>query len=179
MRSTPGILVHSSILHPSATMHAVRPIVALLSDFGLRDHYVGAMKGAVLSVCPEAQLVDVVHDLDPHDVEMARFALAAAAPAFPPGTVFLAVVDPGVGTSRRGLAVATADHLFVAPDNGLLSLVLADHPEARVHAITNAGLFRFQVSPTFHGRDVFGPVAGHLARGMALEEVGPAVSDPV
>jgi S-adenosylmethionine hydrolase len=156
----------------------MRPIVALLSDFGTQDHYVGAMKGAVLSVCPEAQLVDVVHDLPPHDVESGSFALAAAADAFPPGTVFLAVVDPGVGTPRRGLAMQTPAHRFVAPDNGLLTLVLADHPDARVHAITNAGLFRFQVSSTFHGRDVFGPVAGHLARGTPLEEVGPPVDDP-
>ena len=156
----------------------MRPIVALLSDFGAQDHYVGAMKGAVLSVCPEAQLVDVVHELPPHDVEAGSFALAAATSAFPAGTVFLAVVDPGVGTDRRALAAETEAHRFVAPDNGLLSLVLADHPQARVHAITNAGLFRFEVSSTFHGRDVFGPVAGHLARGMPLEDVGPPVPDP-
>jgi S-adenosylmethionine hydrolase len=155
----------------------MRPIVALLSDFGTQDHYVGAMKGAVLSVCPEAQLVDVVHDLPPHDVESGSFALAAAADAFPPGTVFLAVVDPGVGTPRRALAAQTSAHRFVAPDNGLLTLVLADHPDARVHAITNGGLFRFQVSSTFHGRDIFGPVAGHLARGAPIEEVGAPVDD--
>jgi S-adenosyl-L-methionine hydrolase (adenosine-forming) len=154
------------------------PIVALLSDFGTQDHYVGAMKGAVLSVCPDAQLVDVVHDLEPHDVEAGSFVLAAAVDAFPTGTVFLAVVDPGVGTARRALAVQTEGHRFVAPDNGLLTLVLAGHGGARVHAITNAGLFRFEVSSTFHGRDVFGPVAGHLARGMPIEEVGPAVVDP-
>jgi S-adenosyl-L-methionine hydrolase (adenosine-forming) len=153
------------------------PIVALLSDFGTQDHYVGAMKGAVLSVCPEAHLVDLVHDLPAHDVAAGAFALAAAKDAFPTGTVFLAVVDPGVGTSRRALAVQTRAHRFVAPDNGLLTLVLADHPEARAHAITNAGLFRHRVSPTFHGRDVLGPVAGHLARGLAIEDVGPAVDD--
>src|SRR5712691_8232674 len=122
------------------------PIVALLSDFGTQDHYVGAMKGAVLSVCPEAQLVDVVHDLPPHDVAAGCFALAASVEAFPTGTVFLAVVDPGVGTARRALAAEAEGRRFVAPDNGLLTLVLADHPEARVHAITNAGLFRFRVS---------------------------------
>jgi len=153
-------------------------IVALLSDFGTQDHYVGAMKGAVLSVCPDAQLVDVVHELAPHDVEAGSFVLAAAVEAFPAGTVFLAVVDPGVGTSRRALAVQTEAHRFVAPDNGLLTHILADHHAARVHAITNAGLFRFHVSPTFHGRDVFGPVAGHLARGMPIDEVGPVAEDP-
>jgi hypothetical protein len=156
----------------------MRTIVALLSDFGTQDHYVGAMKGAILSVCPDAQIVDVVHDLAPHDVEAGSFVLAAAVEAFPAGTVFLAVVDPGVGTSRRGLAVQTEAHRFVAPDNGVLTHILADHHAARVHAITNAGLFRFHVSPTFHGRDVFGPVAGHLARGMAIEEVGPMAEDP-
>jgi S-adenosyl-L-methionine hydrolase (adenosine-forming) len=156
----------------------MRPIVALLSDFGTADHYVGAMKGAVLSVCPEAQLVDIVHDLPPHDVASGSYALAAAAEAFPPGTVFLAVVDPGVGSSRRALAVQTRAHRFVAPDNGLLTLVLADHPDARIHDITNRGLFRFEVSSTFHGRDVFGPVAGHLARGMPIEEVGPEAGEP-
>lgn len=153
------------------------PIVALLSDFGTQDHYVGAMKGAVLSVCPDAQLVDLVHDLPPHDVEAGAFALAAATSSFPPGTVFLAVVDPGVGTSRRGLAAQAGAHLFVAPDNGLLSLVLADHPAARVYELSNAHLFRPEVSSTFHGRDVFGPVAGHLARGLAIEDVGPLVTD--
>lgn len=155
------------------------PIVALLSDFGTQDHYVGAMKGAVLSVCPDAQLVDVVHDLPPHDVEAGSFVLASAVEAFPTGTVFLAVVDPGVGTGRRALAVEKDGRRFVAPDNGLLTHVLAGGAEARVHAITNAGLFRFHVSSTFHGRDVFGPVAGHLARGMTIEEVGPAATDPV
>jgi S-adenosyl-L-methionine hydrolase (adenosine-forming) len=151
-----------------------RPLVALLSDFGTRDHYVGALKGAVLTACPEATLVDVVHDLPPHDIDAASFALGAAAPAFPPGTVLLAVVDPGVGSSRRALAVAAGGQRFVAPDNGLLTDVLDAHPSARIHEITNAGLFRHEVSSTFHGRDVFAPVAGRLAAGMPLEEVGEA-----
>lgn len=146
--------------------------MALLSDFGTRDHYVGALKGAVLTACPDATVVDVVHDLPPYDIEAASFALGAATPAFPPGTVFVAVVDPGVGSARRGLAVAAGGQRFVAPDNGLLTDVLDAHPSARIHEITNAGLFRFEVSSTFHGRDVFAPVAGRLAAGMPLEEVG-------
>src|SRR5688572_29785189 len=157
----------------------MRPVIALLTDFGTQDHYVGAMKGAILSVCPEAQLVDIVHELPPHDVEAAAFALAAAHPAFPPGTVFLTVVDPGVGSSRRALVLETRGWRFVAPDNGLLTLILADHPDARLHEVTNTSLFRDEVSATFHGRDVFGPVAGHLARGLPLEEVGPPARDPV
>jgi hypothetical protein len=156
-----------------------RPLVALLSDFGARDHYVGAMKGAVLTACPDATLVDVVHDLPAHDVEAGSFALGAAAPAFPPGTVFLAVVDPGVGSARRALAVAAGGQRFVAPDNGLLTDVLDAHPSARVHEITNAGLFRHEVSATFHGRDIFAPVAGRLAAGMPLEETGAPCADAI
>src|SRR5207245_9975494 len=162
---------------PALQFAEMRPIVALLSDFGIHDHYVGAMKGAVLPVCPDAQLVDLVHELPPHDVAAGSFALAAAVDGFPAGAVFLAVVDPGVGSSRRALAMETDSHRFVAPDNGLLSLVLADHPGARVHTITNAGPFRFEVATTVHARDVCGPVAGHTARGMALEGVGPPASD--
>jgi S-adenosylmethionine hydrolase len=156
----------------------MRPIVALLSDFGSTDHYVGAMKGAVLAACPEATLVDLVHELPPHDVAAGARALAAAYRAFPGGTVFLAVVDPGVGGERRGLAATAGGYLFVGPDNGVLSPAL-ERDDCRVRALTNAGLFRHVVSRTFHGRDVFAPVAGHLARGGALDEVGPVVVDAV
>lgn len=155
----------------------MRPIVALLSDFGNQDHYVGAVKGAVLAACADALLVDIVHDLPPHDVAAGAYALAAAYRAFPAGTVFVAVVDPGVGTPRRGLAVEAGGYCFVGPDNGILGFVLAEHPASRVHALTNAGLFRYEVSATFHARDVFGPVAGRLAGGMPLDEVGPPVAD--
>ncbi|HEY7515026.1 MAG TPA: SAM-dependent chlorinase/fluorinase, partial [Vicinamibacteria bacterium] len=157
----------------------MRPIVALLSDFGIRDHYAGAMKGAVLSACPEAEVVDLTHEIEPHDVFGAAFALSAAFQAFPPGTVFLAVVDPGVGTERRGLAAGARGHLFVAPDNGLLTLVLADGHGASIHEIANTALLPGRVSSTFHGRDVFAPVAGHLARGGPLAFVGPPTASPV
>ncbi|HEX6737203.1 MAG TPA: SAM-dependent chlorinase/fluorinase [Vicinamibacteria bacterium] len=157
----------------------MRPVVALLTDFGTEDHYVGAVKGAILTVCPDVNLVDVVHGLPPHDVVAGAFALAAAYRFFPAGTVFLAVVDPGVGSPRRALALEAAGYRFVGPDNGLFTFLLRDARPARVHEITNAGLFRFEVSATFHARDVFGPVAGHLARGLALEDVGPALAEPV
>ena len=157
----------------------VPPIVALLTDFGNRDHYVGAVKGAILSVCPGAALVDLAHELPRHDVLAGAFALAAAHDTFPAGTVFLAVVDPGVGSGRRGLALDAGGYRFVAPDNGLLGLVLARYPDHRLHAVDNARLFRPHVSPTFHARDVFGPVAAHLALGLSLEHVGPPVADPV
>lgn len=157
----------------------MRPIVALLTDFGTRDPYAGAIRGAVLAACPDATVVDLSHDLPAHDVEEAAFCLAAAYRAFPGGTVFVAVVDPGVGGPRRGIAVEAGGYRFVGPDNGLFSLVLAEHPEARVRELTNRGLFRYEVSRTFHGRDVFAPVAGHLARGAPFEEVGPEIADPV
>jgi S-adenosyl-L-methionine hydrolase (adenosine-forming) len=157
----------------------VRPIVALVTDFGQQDHYVGAVKGAILAACPNTALVDLSHELPAHDILAGAYAVAAAYTAFPAGTVFLSVVDPGVGTERRGVAVAAGGYLFVGPDNGIFSLVLHEQPEARIRALTNAGLFRFEVSSTFHARDVFGPVAGHLARGVPFEEVGPVVTDPV
>jgi S-adenosylmethionine hydrolase len=157
----------------------MRPIVALLTDFGSQDHYVGAVKGAILAAAPEASVVDIVHELPPHDIEAGAFALEAAYRAFPAGTAFVAVVDPGVGSERRGLALEAGGYRFTGPDNGVFTLILSAHHDARVHAVTNAGLFRHAVAPTFHARDIFGPVAARLAQGMPLEEVGPAIPDPV
>ncbi len=155
------------------------PVVALLSDFGTGDAYVGAMKGAVLCACPDACLVDVVHDLAPHDVRAAAFALAGVCDAFPAGTVFLAAVDAEAATGRRGLVMDARHRRFVGPDNGLFTLVLRDDAGASVHAITNQGLFRHRVAPTFQARDVFAPIAGRLASAMPLAEAGPQVQDPV
>jgi S-adenosylmethionine hydrolase len=155
------------------------PVVALLTDFGLQDAYVGTLKGAVLSVCPEATLVDLVHELPAHDVTAGALALESAYRYFPAGTAFVAVVDPGVGSLRRALAVAAGGFLFVAPDNGLLTAVFEAEEHSRTHAITDERLFRRPVSAVFHGRDVFGPVAAHLARGLRVEDVGPPVTDPV
>jgi S-adenosyl-L-methionine hydrolase (adenosine-forming) len=155
------------------------PTIALLTDFGLQDHYVGAMKGAILALAPEATLVDLLHEIPAHDVLAGALALEAGCGAFPEDTVFLAVVDPGVGSARRPLAVEAGGWFFVAPDNGLLSLVLAAHPGARAHVITNPALARREISPVFHGRDLFGPVAAHLARGLGIAEVGPAAPDLV
>lgn len=157
----------------------MRPVIALLTDFGLRDHYVGAMKGAILAACPEATLVDVTHEVPAHDVAAGALALDASYRHFPPGTVFVAVVDPGVGSERRPIAAGAGPWLFVGPDNGLLTFVLEVHPAARVHLLASPALFREPLSPVFHGRDLFGPAAGHLARGLALDAVGPRVADPV
>jgi hypothetical protein len=157
----------------------MRPIVAVLTDFGTRDSYAGALKGAVLAACPEASVVDISHDVARHDVTEASWVLFTCYQAFPAGTVFLVVIDPGVGSSRRALAIQAGGYSFVGPDNGVLGLICGDSGSADVHEITNRGLFRYDVSATFHGRDVFAPVAGLLARGISLDEVGPAISDPV
>ncbi len=155
------------------------PIVALLTDFGSADSYAGETRGAVLCACPDANVVDLTHDIPAHDVAEGAWVLGAAWRTFPAGTVFVAVVDPGVGTPRRALAVDAGGYRFVGPDNGILSHVLRAHPDAAVHEITNAGLMRHRVSSTFHARDVFAPVAGYLARGNPLADVGPAADDPV
>jgi hypothetical protein len=155
------------------------PVVALLTDFGLLDHYAGAMKGAILSACADATIVDITHEVPAHDVAAGALALEAAYRFFPDGTVFAAVVDPGVGSERRPIAARAGRWVFVGPDNGLFTYVLEADPEARVRLIANAGLVRLPTSAVFHGRDVFGPVAGRLAGGFALDEVGPAVTDPV
>src|SRR5262245_37794187 len=156
------------------------PVVALLTDFGSQDHYVGAMKGAILTVCPEASLVDLTHEIAAHDVTAGALALASAFRDFPAASVFVAVVDPGVGSPRRALALEAGGYRFVGPDNGILSLVMAEAegPQA-LRRIANASLMRPAVSATFHARDVFGPVAAHLARGLPIAEVGPPIDDPV
>ena len=154
-------------------------IVALLTDFGTHDHYVGAMKGVILSVCPEATLVDITHDIPPQDVIAAALQLNAAYRYFPPGTVFLVVVDPGVGSARRAIAADAGGYRFVGPDNGVLSLSLRDAgPRVRVVELTERKYARPTISATFEGRDRFAPAAGWLARGTDLATFGPAVLDP-
>ena len=154
------------------------PIVTFTSDFGLADWFVGVVRGVIVTICPTARVVDLTHEVPPGHVERGAFVLEAAAPDFPPGTVHLAVVDPGVGTSRRALAVRAHGQYFVGPDNGLLEWALGS-PEAEVHALTDTRYFRPSVSRTFHGRDVFAPVAAHLADGAKIEKLGARVTDPV
>jgi S-adenosylmethionine hydrolase len=155
-----------------------RPIVALLSDFGTRDHYAGVMKGVILGICPDVTLVDLSHDLPAHDIPFAAQELAATYKYFPAGTIFLVVVDPGVGTSRRGLAAEAGDWKFVAPDNGVLSGVFAEAPPRRVVELTERRFARPTVSRTFEGRDRFAPAAGWLAKGaIQLTAFGRTVSD--
>ena len=153
-----------------------RPLVAFLSDFGTRDHYAGTMKAVVLSVCPDATLVDIGHEIPAHDVLAGALELAACYRYFPPGTIFLVVVDPGVGSTRRGLAAESGDYRFVAPDNGVLTAVFRETPPKRVVELTERKYARPTVSRTFEGRDRFAPAAGWLAKGIALASLGKSIS---
>jgi S-adenosylmethionine hydrolase len=153
----------------------VRPLIALLSDFGSRDHYAGTMKGVMMGICPELTLVDITHAVRPHDVLEGALQLAAAYRYFPHGTIFLAVVDPGVGSSRRGLAAEAGDYKFVAPDNGLLTAVFQDVPPKKIVELTERRYARPTVSRTFEGRDRFAPAAAWLAKGIQLAALGRAL----
>ena len=152
-------------------------IVTLLTDFGVADYFAGAMKGAVLAVNPRAQVVDLTHEIPAHDVEAAAFTLFAAYDAFPAGTVHVAVVDPGVGSARRPVVVAGGGHLFVGPDNGVFGYVCERAEGVRVFHATESRFFRSAMSATFHGRDVFAPLAGALSRGVTPESLGPEITD--
>ncbi len=153
------------------------PVVALLTDFGLRDHYVGTMKGVVLGICPGATLVDISHDIGPQDVLGGGLELAACFRYFPAGTVFLAIVDPGVGSGRRPIAAAAGEFRFVAPDNGLLGPVFDVIPPTSLVQLAEPRYRLPAVSRTFEGRDVFAPAAGWIASGVAVEALGPALDD--
>ena len=149
-----------------------RPVIALLTDFGTRDHYAGTMKGVALGICPDATLVDISHEVGAHDVLGGALELAAAYRYFPIGTIFLVVVDPGVGSARRGIAADAGDYKFVAPDNGVLTAVFDEHPPKRVVELTERKYARPTVSRTFEGRDRFAPAAAWLAKGIDLAALG-------
>jgi S-adenosylmethionine hydrolase len=155
------------------------PVITLLTDFGHRDPFVGIMKGVILALCPNATLVDLCHETAAYDVLGGSFLLHSAVRFFPPGTIHVAVVDPGVGGPRRPILAHIDDQLFVAPDNGLLSYPMAHGTVRVVRAITAREYLLQPVSATFHGRDVFAPAAGHLARGVPPERFGPEVLDAV
>jgi S-adenosyl-L-methionine hydrolase (adenosine-forming) len=152
-------------------------LIALLTDFGTKDYFVAAMKGTILRLAPAARLVDVTHEIEPQDVRAAAFALGACWRDFPEKTIFVAVVDPGVGSERRAILVETRDYFFLAPDNGLLSFVFEPSPEAAVYELNRREFFAARVSSTFHGRDVFAPVAAREMRGVRLAELGAPISD--
>ena len=170
------------------------PIITLTTDFGLADPYVAAMKGVILNISPEATIVDISHAVHPQAIEQGAFLLAMAWPYFPSSSIHLAVVDPSVGTERRALALQTPTAVFVGPDNGVLSAALPDEVReaawgtdqpapvrppkgCQAVALANEAYFRQPVSSTFHGRDVFAPVAAHISLGVPLEELGPPVEE--
>ena len=153
--------------------------VALLTDYGADSWYVGTLKGALLSVEPRLAVVDITHSVPGQRIGDGSFILASTYRSFPPGTIFLAIVDPGVGSSRRGLAAQAGGYTFVAPDNGILTEVFEREPDREVRYLENEAYWHPSPRPTFHGRDIFAPVAAHLARGVSLGELGPVCAEPV
>jgi S-adenosyl-L-methionine hydrolase (adenosine-forming) len=154
-------------------------IVTLLTDFGLRDHYAASMKGIMLGLNPNLTLVDISHTIPPQDISSAAFILGQAYPCFPAGTIHLAIVDPGVGTARKGIIVSAGTQVFVGPDNGIFTWVFEREESFTVYEITADHYFRKPVSSTFHGRDIFAPVAGWISRDIPLQQVGQAFENPV
>jgi S-adenosylmethionine hydrolase len=150
--------------------------IALITDFGLQDGHVGAMKGVIRSIAPDAELADISHHIPPQDIRHAGFVLMTAYPYWPEDTIHVIVVDPGVGTGRRAVAVRTGAGTFVAPDNGVLSHVLAREGVTAAVGLTHAAYWHHPVSPSFHGRDIFGPAAAHLANGVPMAELGEQVA---
>jgi S-adenosylmethionine hydrolase len=155
------------------------PVITLLTDFGTADYYVGAVKGAILSVNPAAVIVDITHEIPPQDVAAGAFTLLAAYKTFPAGTIHVAVVDPGVGSTRRPIIVSANEQFFVGPDNGLFTYIYDRESSHRTFHVTSDRFFRREVSTTFHGRDVFAPVAAALSKGIEVEEFGAEIDDEV
>ena len=149
-------------------------LITLITDFGTRDYYVGAMKGVILQIDPQATIVDITHDIEPHNVVHGAFVLRQSLPWFPQRTVHVVVVDPGVGSDRRILAGKYDGQVVLAPDNGLISLVHRELPLEEIYAVQNTQYFRNPVSRTFHGRDILAPVAAYVATGLSLDKLGPA-----
>ncbi len=154
----------------------MRPIIAIMTDFGTRDPFVAVMKGVMRRFCPNAEFIDVTHEIEPQNLRQAAFSVLTSWRWFPPGTVFLTVVDPGVGSERRPLVVSAGGCRFVAPDNGLLSWILAETPPDKLISAENSDRYLKVVSDTFHGRDVFAPLAAHLACGLDPMQMGSETS---
>lgn len=152
-------------------------MITLLTDFGTRDYFVAALKGSILSINPKAQLVDITHEIAAHDIMEAAFTLNACYRDFPQSTIHLAVVDPGVGSSRRPIVAISDGHFFVGPDNGIFNFVFSRSRDLHVVHATNPKFHRAQISSTFHGRDVFAPLAAHLDLGINAREMGSETRD--
>jgi len=154
-------------------MNRVCPIISLLTDFGSQDYFVAVMKAVILGIVPSARIIDICHDIPAQDIRRAAFVLTCSYSYFPKGTIHLAVVDPGVGSSRRPILIKTKNYFFVGPDNGIFSLVLRQQSLVKVIHLSKERFFLTPISQNFHGRDIFAPVAAWLARGVAPEEFGP------
>jgi S-adenosylmethionine hydrolase len=153
-------------------------LITFTTDFGTRDGFVAQMKGVILGINPRARLIDVTHDIKPFSVLEGALVLKGICPHFPSGTIHMAVVDPGVGSKRRGIVLCTEEQAYVGPDNGLFSLIMSDNRACIMREIQNPDFMRPEPHPTFHGRDIFAPTAAHLSAGRPFEEVGPVVHDP-
>lgn len=154
-----------------------KQVVSLITDFGIGDHFVGVMKGVILSINPEAEIVDISHQVNAYDIFDAAFTLAQSYRFFPTDTIHLVVVDPGVGTARRPILARTMEHKFVAPDNGVLSVVYEREESIEVRHITSDHYFLNPVSNTFHARDIFAPVVGWLSKGLEVDKFGETITD--
>lgn len=150
-------------------------VITLTTDFGIVDEYVGVMKGVILSVNPSASIVDITHHIPPQNIIYAAFLIQSSYRYFPKNTVHVIVVDPGVGTDRAILAARKDDHIFLAPDNGILTPILEDQTFQTLVSVDNSFYFLDSISHTFHGRDIFAPIAGHLAKGLPIEELGKKI----
>lgn len=153
------------------------PLVTLTTDFGIKDSYVACMKGLILDIAPGCQIVDLCHHIQPQDVRHGAYTLWSAAHHFPPGTVHVIVVDPGVGSARKAVAVEAGDYTYVGPDNGVLWPLVSREDSFRAHQLTETLYFRENISHTFHGRDIFAPVGAHIANGVPIEELGPELAE--
>ncbi len=149
------------------------PIITLLTDFGTRDTYVGVMKGVIASINPEARVIDLCHDVSPQNVREAAFLLSGSFDYFPPGTIHIAVVDPTVGSDRPAICVQSGNHVFVGPDNGVLSIACYQAGRPKIFLLENEDYFLENRSRTFHGRDIFAPVGAHLSAGVPIGSLGP------
>ena len=166
-------------LQPDNFAASPPPIITLLTDFGASDIFVGSMKGVILGINPLVQIVDLTHEIPTHHIRSAAYLLHSAARYFSPGTIHVAVVDPGVGSARRPLLVFTMEQYFIVPDNGLLSCVLACEMDAEIRELSNKQYFLGSIGSTFHGRDVFAPAAAWLSRGEPIDSFGPLVNNIV
>ena len=155
------------------------PLIALLTDFGPGSHYIAAMKGQILSVHPSARILDISHTVTPFNITEAAYILWSVCRSFPKGTIFIAVVDPGVGSNRKILLAESSRYQFLVPDNGILRFVMDTLPIIRMREVRNEAYFSKHVSPTFHGRDIFAPVAAHLSIGISPRKIGPLVKPQI